>query len=267
MNYVVIKCGGSVFEKLPTSFYENIVELKKSEGWQPIIVHGGGPLISSLLKNIGVETTFVNGLRVTTNEVLDVVEMALSGAMNKQIVRKLAEAGGQGYGISGIDGSLLTATPMDQKSPLGYVGKVTNVKTSLIEAIVEQGHIPVISPLGIDGTGQRYNINADNAASAIAEALKAKLCFISDIPGIYTEHNGQKEILHQLGKTEIELLIEQGVIHGGMIPKVTSALHALANQVPEVSIVNGMEKNSLIQFIQGKKVGTRIRMDKEITHV
>ncbi|MDL4839521.1 acetylglutamate kinase [Aquibacillus rhizosphaerae] len=269
MKYVVIKCGGSVFDSLPKSFYENISELHQSGVWTPIIVHGGGPLISSMLDQMGVKSTFINGLRVTTEEVLDVVEMALSGSMNKQIVRKLNAVKGKGYGISGVDGSLLEAIPTEQaqEQDLGYVGEVRTVNTSIIENITDQGFIPVISPIGMDESGQRFNINADMAASSIAQALGAKLLFISDIPGIYVEENGVKKTLHYAGKEKIEQLISTEVIYGGMIPKVQSALKALAHSVPEVSIVNGLEQNSLVDFMDGKMVGTRISLDKEMPYV
>ncbi|MBM7570705.1 acetylglutamate kinase [Aquibacillus albus] len=266
MNYVVIKCGGSVFNELPESFYKDIITIHKSGKWKPIIVHGGGPLISSLLENMGVKTSFVNGLRVTTNEVLDVVEMALSGLMNKQIVRHLTKANGNAYGISGVDGGLIQAIPA-VSSELGFVGEVDTVETSIIEQIVNQGFIPVISPLGMNKDGQRYNINADMAAASIAQALSAKLCFISDIPGIYTEQNGEKLVLHHVGKDRIEQLIEDKVIYGGMIPKVQSALKALGDGVPEVSIVNGLEENGLLQFMNGKNIGTRISLEKEMPYV
>ena len=266
-GYVVIKCGGSIFDQLPASFYKNIVKLHQNGKWQPVLVHGGGPLITSLLKKLEVETTFVNGLRKTTEDVLDIVEMALTGSINKQLVRKLIKADGKAYGVSGVDGSLLTAAPAGDPEQLGFVGEVTKVNTTVIDKIVDQGYIPVISPLGMDSNGQRYNINADMAASAVAQALGAKLCFISDIPGIYVEENGEKVTLHEVSKHKIEQLIEDKVIQGGMIPKVRSSLKALADNVPEVSIVNGLEENSLIDFINGKQIGTRIMLDKEVPHV
>ncbi|PWU69677.1 acetylglutamate kinase [Gracilibacillus dipsosauri] len=262
-KYVVIKCGGSVLEKLPHSFYQNVVDLQKQGEWQPIIVHGGGPLISKLLKQTGVPTTFVNGLRVTTQEVLDVVEMALSGSINKQIVRKLVEAEGKAFGISGIDGGLLTAKPVDNKEDMGFVGEVTNVNTMIIKDLVEKGFIPIISPIGIDESGERFNINADMAASAVAQSLGAKLCYISDIPGIYEEKNGQKHIFHQLDQVKANQLIDLGVIAGGMIPKVQSAIKALHQHVLEVSIIDGIEPDGLWQFMQGKEIGTRILLNKE----
>jgi acetylglutamate kinase len=265
VNYIVIKCGGSVFENLPTSFYSNIVQLHQSGEWQPVIVHGGGPLISSLLKKLGIQTHFVNGLRVTTNEMLDVVEMVLSGSVNKRVVRQLFEVGGKALGLSGVDGEMLKAELIDEK--LGFVGKVVSVNDELITSICEQGFIPVVSPLGIDEQGQRYNVNGDMAASAIAKALGAKLCLISDIPGIYIEQNGQKNVLQQATKGEIETLINDQVITGGMIPKVTSALDGLAHGIPEVAILNGLEENSLLQFCQGQEVGTKIILGKEVSHV
>lgn len=267
MNYLVIKCGGSVLERLPVSFYEDIVKLKQSGEWQPIIVHGGGPLISSLLTKVGVDSPFVDGLRVTTNEVLDVVEMALSGAVNKQIVRKVTDANGQAYGISGVDGGMLTAAPAKNAEKLGFVGEIVDVNTNIIDNIVTQGYIPVISPLSLAKDGQRYNINADMAASAVAQALSGKLCFISDIPGIYVEEEGRKVTLKQVTKLELEAMIQEQVIKDGMIPKVQSAIDALAHGVPEVAIINGMEKNSLIHFTAGHQIGTNIVLEEEVRHV
>jgi acetylglutamate kinase len=266
MKYCVIKCGGSVLEKLPQSFYENIVELHESGKFKPVMVHGGGPLISSLLTELGIETKFVNGLRVTTEEVLDIVEMVLSGTVNKRIVRSLIEVKGQAYGISGVDGMLLKAE-QSKNHELGYVGEVIDVKRSMIEEIFNQGCIPVISPLGIDENGQRYNINGDVAASAVAKALGASLCMISDIPGIYNEVNGQKVIHKQITKLEIEQMIQNGSITGGMVPKVKAAIDGLVHAVPEVVIVNGMEPGSLVDFAEGKEVGTKILLGKEHEHV
>lgn len=267
MNYVIIKCGGSVFERLPSSFYQNIAEIHKQGKWQPVIVHGGGPLISKLLDQTGVKTTFVDGLRVTTNEVLDVVEMALSGAINKQIVRKLTETGVKAVGLSGVDGKLLQAKPIAQADKLGFVGEAAKVHTELIKTVANEGLIPVISPVGVDDEGQRYNINADMAASAVAQALHAKLCFVSDIPGIYEEINGEKHVFHHLNEHSIKQLIEKKIITDGMIPKVNSALEALYKNVSEVSIVDGMYENGLLQFMEGKSIGTRISLEKEVSKV
>lgn len=264
MNYLVIKCGGSVLENLPRSFYEDIVKIHELEEWTPIIVHGGGPLITGLLKNLNVETTFVNGLRVTSLQVLDVVEMVLSGSVNKQVVRNLIEAGGSAFGISGVDGNLLSAKPTEDSEVLGFVGEIVEINKEIIEGIIQQGYIPVISPVGIDSNGQRYNINGDVAASAIAKALEANLCFISDIPGILVETNGQKIKLDKVSKAKVEELIDNKTIYGGMIPKVTAAIDGLVHNIPEVGIINGFEKNSLIDYANGKKIGTKIVLEEEI---
>ncbi|WP_413302615.1 acetylglutamate kinase [Bacillus sp. 1P10SD] len=264
MKYLVIKCGGSVLENLPRSFYEDVVQMHQSGEWTPIIVHGGGPLITSLLKNLNVETTFVNGLRVTNHDVLDIVEMVLSGSVNKLVVRNLVEVGGNAFGISGVDGGLLKAMPTADAKTLGFVGEVVGVNQSVIEGIINQGYIPVISPIGIDASGQRYNINGDIAASAIAKALEANLCFISDIPGILIEKNGVKTKLDKATKSTIEELIDNQTIYGGMIPKVKAAIDGLVHNIPEVGIINGFEKNSLIDYTAGKEIGTKIVLEEEI---
>jgi acetylglutamate kinase len=267
MKYIVIKIGGSVMEQLPASFYQNIVQLHQSKKWIPIIVHGGGPLINSLLKHLNIQTNFINGLRVTDEQVLDVVEMVLSGSANKQIVRQLIEAKGKAIGLSGVDGLILKAQPIKGSEELGYVGEVVAVNSDLILEIIKQGYIPVISPIGMDDHGQRYNINGDIAASAVANALEANLCLISDIPGIYVEEKNQKLILNTITKVEVEAMVDNGQIHGGMIPKVKAALDGLVHQVPEVSIINGLADNSLIHYCNGKEIGTKIVLDKEISHV
>jgi acetylglutamate kinase len=264
MKYLVIKCGGSVLENLPRSFYEDVVRLNESGEWTPILVHGGGPLINQLLKNLNVETQFINGLRVTSHEVLDIVEMVLSGSVNKMVVRNIVEVGGSAFGVSGVDGSLLKATPTKNAETLGFVGEVIGVNHKVIEGIISQGYVPVISPIGIDASGQRYNINGDIAASAIAKALGANLCFISDIPGILVEKDGIKTKLDKVSKVTVEELISNKTIYGGMIPKVTAAIDGLVHNIPEVGIINGFDKNSLIDYSKGKTVGTKIVLEEVI---
>ncbi|MRX72469.1 acetylglutamate kinase [Bacillus lacus] len=264
MKYLIIKCGGSVFERLPESFYKSIVELNAGGKWQPVLVHGGGPLISSMLKKLEIPTEFVNGLRVTSSQVMEVVEMVLSGSVNKQAVGRLMKAGGSAYGVSGADGRLLLAKASQEAGGLGLVGEVVEVNTKLIEAIVKTGNIPVISPVGVDENGQRYNVNGDTAASAIAGALKGRLCFISDISGIYTEGNTGKRKLSSLTKEDAETLIEQKIITGGMIPKVKAAIDGLMHKVPETVILNGLEENSLLDFCEGKEIGTKIILGGEV---
>lgn len=264
MKYMVIKCGGSVLENLPKSFYEDIVKMHRSNEWVPVVVHGGGPLITSLLKNLNIETKFVNGLRVTDQKVLDVVEMVLSGSVNKQVVRNIIEVGGSAIGISGVDANLLQAAPAQNAKTLGFVGDVVAINKQVIEGIIFQGNIPVISPVGVGAGGQRYNINGDIAASAIAKALGANLCFISDIPGILVEKDGVKTKLDKVSKVIIEEMIENQTIYGGMIPKVRAAIDGLVHNIPEVGILNGFEKNSLIDYVTGKNIGTKIVLEEGI---
>ncbi|WP_077306866.1 acetylglutamate kinase [Terribacillus halophilus] len=266
MNFLIIKCGGSIIDKLPANFYDNIAAIQKQGDWKPIIVHGGGKLINELLQQTGVKAEFVDGLRVTTEEVLDVVEMALSGAMNKFLVRKLMSRTGA-YGISGLDGKLLYAEPVANAAKLGLVGTVTKVNTALIEQIVEQDNIPVISPLAGGKGDARFNINADLAASAIAQALQAELCFISDIPGIYRHVDGQKQMLTNVTDDELKYMIQQGLIKDGMIPKVQAALEALEQGAEKVTIVNGLAENSLLQLVNGNVAGTTITLSEEAYHV
>lgn len=266
MNYLVIKCGGSVLENLPASFYKDLVNIHKGGKYKPVIVHGGGPSISTLLTKLGVEPIFKNGLRVTTEEVLHVVEMVLSGSVNKEIVTKLQEAGGNAYGISGIDGKLLEAKLIANQEELGLVGEVVKVKTEMIEQIVDLGHIPVISPVSVTKDGQKLNVNGDVAASAVAKALGGKLLFISDIPGIFIERDGKRKTIHELYETEVEELIENKVITGGMIPKVRAALDGLTHNVEQVVILNGMEENSLVSFLNGKRIGTKMLASKVMNH-
>ncbi|MFP7492731.1 acetylglutamate kinase [Terribacillus saccharophilus] len=266
MNYLVIKCGGSIIDRLPESFYDDIAAIQQQGNWKPVIVHGGGKLINELLEQTGVKTEFVDGLRVTTEEVLDVVEMALSGAMNKFLVRKLM-ARTDAYGVSGLDGKLLYAEPVDNADKLGLVGNVTEVNISLIQQIVSQGNIPVISPLAGGKGNSRFNINADLAASAIARALQAELCFISDIPGIYRETEGQKQMLPNVTDKQLKQMIEEGLIKDGMIPKVRAAMEALEHGARKVTIVNGLAADSLLQLVEGKVTGTTITLSEEAHHV
>ncbi|WP_079710450.1 acetylglutamate kinase [Paraliobacillus ryukyuensis] len=266
MDYIVIKCGGSIVDQLSPSFYKNVIELQEQKQVQPIIVHGGGPMISTRLKQMNVATRFVNGLRVTTKEVLDVVEMVLSGSVNKQMVRALLQQGGQAMGLSGIDGHLLHAKPITDTNKYGFVGEVEHVNVTFLKNIIAHDYIPIISPIAIGEQNQRYNINADLAAAAIAQALHANLCFISDIPGILVDKNGQKRPLHETTKKQIESLIASNIIYGGMIPKVQAALTALEQGAPCVAILDGMKTNSLTDFIAGKQVGTSIQLE-EVSHV
>jgi len=257
LSYVVIKCGGSILEQLPETFYKSILQLVKDYQLKPIIVHGGGPEISNLLEQMEIETTFMNGLRVTTEPVLDVVEMVLSGSVNKKISRKLTACGGKAVGISGIDGSLLLGKQKD--SDLGFVGDILSVKHDIVKELLNENYIPVISPLALDENGQRLNINADTAASAIAKALNAQLWMITNVPGVMK----QDKVISQLTLDEVEQLIDEKIITGGMIPKVHAACECIESGVKEVVIINGLEENGLLKLASGKQIGSKI-IGKEV---
>lgn len=254
----VMKCGGSTLAELPSSFYEDLVSLQQ-EGIQPVIVHGGGPAISDNLNKLGIETKFVNGLRYTSEEVLDVVEMTLSGSINKQIVRIINQAGGKSLGLSGVDGSLITAKPVASHAEVGLVGDVQSINHSLIQGIADLGYIPVIAPVGVDAQGARYNINADTAAGAVASALGVKqMIVVTDVPGILKNVNGTKSVLPTVTVQQIEDMIGTGEIYGGMIPKVRAAIACISGQVKQVVIVDGSVPGILRKVLAGEKIGTTI---------
>lgn len=262
MSYFVIKCGGSVMDSLHPSFYQNIVGMLK-QNMKPIIVHGGGPGISSMLNKLKIETSFVDGMRVTTDDVLDVVEMILSGSMNKMIVRKLLEYGGDSIGISGVDGKLLQAGPAGSIEKLGYVGKVCKVNRKMVENFLDNDVIPVVSPVAIDDGGQRWNVNADLAAAAIAKEFKAPLCLVTNVPGILKN----EQVLPEVSTREIEQLIEDQVITGGMIPKVNAVRECLKEGINKVVILDGTEKNALKRLLNGEKIGTSVYFEPSFSKV
>lgn len=254
----VMKCGGSTLAALPDSFFDDLRELQQ-QGVRPVIVHGGGPAISENLAKLGIESSFVNGLRVTTEEVLDVVEMTLAGSINKAIVRRIQGRGGLALGLSGVDGNLIIAKPVANSAEVGLVGEVTGVKAEIVTGILEMGYIPVIAPVGVDMAGQRYNINADTAAGAVASYVHSpKMIVVTDVPGIMRMVEGQKIVLPSVTVQEIEELIESGEIYGGMIPKVRAAMDCIQGSVSEVIIVDGKEPRVLSRVLQGEKLGTRI---------
>ncbi|NOU69986.1 acetylglutamate kinase [Paenibacillus sp. LMG 31458] len=254
-----MKCGGSTLAALPISFFEDMRQLQ-DEGIVTVIVHGGGPAISETLGKLGIESGFVNGLRVTNEAVLDVVEMVLSGQINKEIVRRIQLTGAMALGLSGVDGHLIEAKPVANSHEVGLVGDVTKVNAELIQGIVNMGYIPVIAPVGLgaDG-GQRYNINADTAAGAVASHLGVEqMVVVTDVPGIMKTVDGEKRVLPVVSVAEIEEMIASGDIYGGMIPKVRAAIACIQGRVQEVVIVNGSEPNVLSKVLKGTGIGTRI---------
>lgn len=235
-NIIVLKCGGSTVDELTDHFFDNVISLKKS-GLIPVIVHGGGLAIKSMLDQLNMKSSFVDGLRVTPEPMIDIVEMVLSGDVNNAITRKFNEAGIKAVGLSGSDANLLTAEAKNLKL-YGYVGEVVDVNVSLIHQLIAQNIIPVIAPLALGKDNKVYNINADTAAGAVAKALHAKqLVFITDVPGII--HEGK--LIESITIGEIERLIDTGIIHGGMIPKVKAAIHSLSEELQEVLITNGSQ--------------------------
>ncbi|RSL31016.1 acetylglutamate kinase [Salibacterium salarium] len=237
-NVVVIKCGGSTLASLSSDFFEGIAAMKQ-KGKHPIIVHGGGPAINQMLDEEKVETEFVDGLRKTTPEVLKAAEKVLTGHVSDGLVSCLQQAGVKAIGLSGVDEHLLEAVSVDIEK-LGLVGDIEQVNTKILKRYIEADFIPVIAPIAVNQTYGKLNVNADSAASAVAKAMKAaELMFVTDVDGILCE--GQLE--ENITVTTIESFIENGVIYGGMIPKVNAAKNSLTGQIEKVTIANGNGKN------------------------
>lgn len=234
-DIIVIKCGGSMLDSLADDFYKSIKELQ-TLGYKPIIVHGGGPAINNMLNELKIEAEFINGLRKTTKEVMNVVEMVLSGSIANKLVRQLQKHDISAIGINGSDSGLFYAKALDNEN-LGFVGEITTINPEVITKLLSIGVVPVISPIaaGLDGA-DCYNINADTAAGEIAVALKAKkLLFVTDVPGVLKDGNMIKDTTNK----EILALIDDGTISGGMIPKVMAAIHGLEGGMAEAVIVSG----------------------------
>ncbi|MEK8131762.1 acetylglutamate kinase [Paenibacillus filicis] len=255
----VMKCGGSTLAALPDAFFEDLKQLQEA-GEIPVIVHGGGPAISDTLSKLGIETEFVNGLRKTNEDVLDVVEMVLAGKINKEIVRKIQFSGARAVGLAGVDGNLIQVQPVANAHEVGLVGDVTHVNAELIHGVVALGYIPVIAPVGIGADGrQRYNINADTAAGAVASHLGVeRMIVVTDVPGILKTVDGEKRVLPSVTVQEIDEMIASGEIYGGMIPKVKAAVQCIQGVVKEVVIVNGSEPQVLSKALKEGGIGTRI---------
>ncbi len=257
----VIKYGGAAMEEvsLKTEFAKD-VSLLKFVGINPIIVHGGGPMIGRLLKDLKIPTRFVNGLRVTDEKTLEVVEMVLSGLVNKEIVKNINDMGGRAIGLSGKDGKLLIAKQV-KDTKVGLVGDIIGVNTDIIREISRHGYIPVIAPIADGVNGKSYNINADTAAGSIAQALSAeKFILLTDVKGVM-DSNGK--LFSTLKKSEIKKLIQKKIITGGMIPKVGCCVDALKGGVRETHIVDGRVPHAiLLEIFTDRGVGTEITGDK-----
>ncbi len=260
---VVIKYGGSamVDEKLKKSVIKDIAMLKYI-GLHPIVVHGGGKEITSLLSRLGKETVFVDGLRVTDAETAGIAEMVLSGSIGKSLVENLEAVGIQACGINGKDGhTLLARKKVDDKGrDLGFVGEIEKVDAHLISTLTGAGFVPVISPVGVDAFSQTYNVNADYAASAIAGALGAqKLIFLTDVEGILRDKDDPRTIIRRMNADEAREMIADGTIKGGMIPKVECCLDALSKGVKSVHVLDGRLPHSiLLEIFTAEGIGTML---------
>ncbi|MFV1951088.1 MAG: acetylglutamate kinase [Nitrospinota bacterium] len=266
---IIIKYGGNamVLEDLKSGFALDVVMMKYI-GIYPVIVHGGGPQIGDLLEKIGKKPLFVDGLRVTDDETMDVVEMVLGGKINKDIVSLINHHGGKAVGLSGKDGKLITAKKYKVKKrsaetdrpeiiDLGKVGEIVSINPQVIYNLYEGDFIPVIAPIGVGNNGETYNINADFVAGRIAAALKAeKLILLTDVEGIIGK---DKTLLSTLTQKEVKYLIDKKVIRGGMIPKVQSCLDALNSGVKKTHIIDGRIKHAvLLEIFTREGIGTKI---------
>ncbi|MFI5358750.1 MAG: acetylglutamate kinase [Halanaerobiales bacterium] len=263
----VIKYGGSIMrdELLKRKLIEDIT-LLKLVGINPVIVHGGGPAINEMLKRLNVESKFVNGLRVTDRETMEVVEMVLGGSINKEIVDMINQQRGRAVGISGKDGGLIKARKKrfaDSDIDLGFVGEVESIDPAIVENLIANDYIPVIAPIGSDEEGNTYNINADTVAGKLAIALKAeKLIYLTDVDGIRLDPDDEQSRASVLSISEIKELIDAGRIKGGMLPKVESCMEAVSKGVVRTHILSGLIPHPLLlEIFTDQGIGTMIVKD------
>ena len=261
---IVIKYGGNAMldDKLKSSFARDIV-LMSLVGIKPIVVHGGGPQIAEQLELLGKESVFVEGMRVTDSDTMSAVEMVLGGSVNKEIVQRLNVHGGRAVGLTGKDASLIQSEKLilnvetDPSLDLGHVGMVKAVNDEILRLLSKSGYIPVIAPIGFDKSGNSYNINADVVAGKIAEVLGAeKLIYLTNTPGLL---DSSKNLLTGLNANQVKELIDTGVVHSGMLPKINSALEAVAGGVNRAHIIDGRVDHAvLLELFTDDGVGTLI---------
>ena len=266
---VVVKYGGNALAGTSDHdalalFAEDIV-LMRLVGMRPVVVHGGGPQISEMMQRLGKTTEFVDGLRVTDAETVNIARMVLKGQVNPQLVAAINVHGNFAVGVSGVDGGLIRATPRDEA--LGYVGDVTHVNPAVLHGLLDDEFIPVIATIGSDATGQAYNINADTVAGAIAESLEAeKLVYLTDIEGLRREVDDAASLIRQTDADELDALVADGTIAGGMIPKAASCTHAVRNGVHNAHILDGRIAHVLLlEIFTDSGIGTMIRGTQEAT--
>ena len=257
---IVVKYGGNAMinEEIKQQVMEDIVLLHLI-GVKIVLVHGGGPEINDLMQRLGMQPKFVDGLRVTDKETVDVVQMVLAGKVNKTLVNLLEMQGGKAMGISGMDGRLIEAEPKNEK--LGFVGNITKVNITPVTDLLEKGYIPVVSTVGCDDQGNTYNINGDTAAAYIASALGAeRLIMMTDIAGILADKNDPSTLIPELTVKEARRLFDEGVISGGMIPKVNCCIDAIEHGVNNVIVMDGCVPHSiLMELLTNEGAGTMVK--------
>ena len=261
---IVVKYGGNamISEDLKEQVMEDVV-LLSMVGIKVVLVHGGGPEMSDLMKRLGKQPQFIDGLRVTDEETVAIAQMVLAGRINKSLVNLLQQKGGSAVGLSGIDGRLIQAEMKDER--LGYVGKITHVTPDPVLNLLEGGYIPVISTLGCDDNGNIYNINGDTAAGKIAAAIGAeRLIMMTDIPGILQDRNDPDTLLSEITSQEAEAMIQDGSVSGGMIPKVRCCIDSLAEGVSAAVILDGRVPHAvLMEILTNEGAGTMFRREQE----
>ena len=256
---VVIKFGGHAMgdRKLSHTFAEDVTILQKL-GIRPVVIHGGGPQIGSMLKKLNIESSFVNGLRITNEETVEIVEMVLSGSINKDIVNKINSAGGISVGLSGKDAKIILANKLKDKFrdpdsniekflDIGFVGKPEKIDPTIINIVTNNSMIPVIAPVGFGVNGETFNINADTAAGAIASALKAeRILLLTDVEGVL---DSEKKLISSISTTQAESMINAKIITGGMIPKIETCLETVADGVKAAVIIDGRSPHAILREI------------------
>ena len=256
---VVVKYGGNAMTspELKDAVMSDIV-LLGLVGIKVVLVHGGGPEISDMLKRVGIQSRFVNGLRYTYEETAEIVRMVLAGKVNKGLVSSLEHHGGNALGLCGSDGQMLKVKKLEASEDLGYVGEITDVNVKVITDALDNGFIPVIATVATDEQGQVYNINADTAAARIAAALGAEnLILMTDIRGLLQDKNDESTLIPEVHVSEVPFLIKQGIISGGMIPKIECCVEAVRRGVPKAIIIDGRIPHSiLIEILSNEGVGT-----------
>lgn len=267
---VVVKYGGNAMinPELEEMVLKDVI-LMKLIGMKPILVHGGGPMINQWLERLEIEATFVDGLRVTDKAAMEVVEMVLAGKVNKGIVSRIQGLGGKAVGICGKDAGLFKARRITKPRDLGFVGEITEVDPHILQTLIKEDFIPVVSSVGYGQEGESLNINADTVASAIGGALKAhKLVLLTDVEGIFLDQAGKKVLASQLVAQEIPRLIEEGVLSGGMIPKALGCLEAVKEGVENVHIIDGRKPHALLLEIFTKEgIGTWVVNEEGGKHI